>query len=73
MINYNLRIISSNIKILRIKKKWKFSYVAKNTGIKEDRLRKMEAMRAVPKIEELYKISRLYDITIDDLVLKKIE
>ena len=73
MINYNLNIIASNIRILRINRKWKFSYIAQKTGIKEPRLRKMESKEAIPKYKELYKLSRLYEVTIDDLVFKRLE
>lgn len=73
IINYNLNIIANNIRILRIKRKWKFSYIARKTGIEEHRLRKMESKEAIPKYKELYKLSRLYEVTIDDLVFKKLE
>lgn len=73
MINYDLERIAENIKVLRIKRKWKFSYIAQNAGIEEDRLRKMEKAEVIPKYKELYRISRLYAVTIDDLVFKKLE
>lgn len=71
--NYNLERISRNIKFLRSKKHWKFSYVANNTGIEEKRLRKMEEAEVIPKHTELYSLSRLFDVTIDDLVFKELD
>ena len=62
---YNLERIAKNIKLLRFKRKWKFSY--------EERLRKFELAKAVPKPKELYELSRLYEVTIDDLVYKDLE
>lgn len=73
MMNYNLERIARNIKLLRSKKHWKFSYVANNTGIDEERLRKIEVAKAVPKPKELYELSRLYEVTIDELVFKELE
>lgn len=73
MMSYNLERISSNIKLIRSKKHWKFSYVANNTGIDEERLRKIELAKAVPKTKELYELSRLYEVTIDDLVYKDLK
>lgn len=70
---YNLERIAKNIKLLRFKRKWKFSYIEKNTGIDEERLRKFELAKAVPKPKELYELSRLYEVTIDDLVYKDLE
>ena len=71
--NYKLERISRNIKLLRNKRHWKVSYVANNTGIEEKRLRKMEESEVIPKHTELYKLSRLFDVTIDDLVFKELE
>ena len=71
--SYNLERISRNIKRLRSKKHWKISYVANNTGIEENRLRKMEEAEVIPKHIELYSLSRLFDVTIDDLVFKELE
>lgn len=71
--SFNLERIARNLKVLRNKRHWKFSYVANNTGIKEKRLRKMEEAEAIPKHTELYALSRLFDVTIDDLVFKEIE
>lgn len=64
----NKERVRKNIKSLRVKKKWKFSYVSNNTGIEEERLRKIELGKLIPSHEELYKLSRLYDVTIDELV-----
>lgn len=71
--SYNLERISRNIKFLRSKKHWKFSYVANNTDIEEKRLRKMEEAEAIPKHTELYELSRLFNVTIDDLVFKELD
>lgn len=71
--SYNLERISRNIKQLRIKRKWKVSYVANNTDIDKDRLRRMEEAEAIPKYKELYRLSRLFDVTIDDIVFKELE
>lgn len=73
MMSYNLERISRNIKFLRNKKHWKVSYVANYTGIEEERLRKIEDAEAIPKHKELYKLSRLYEVTIDDLVFKELD
>ncbi len=70
---YSKDRIRKNIKLLRVKKKWKFSYVSNKTDIEEERLRKIELGKVIPSHEELYKLSRLYDITIDDLVFKELE
>jgi len=71
--DYNLERIGNNLKKLRIKRKWKFAYISKQTEIDEDRLRRMEESLAIPNYKELYKLSRLYDVTLDELVLNKIE
>jgi len=71
--SYNLERIARNIKFLRSKKHWKFSYVANNTGVEEKRLRKMEEAEVIPKHTELYALSRLFDVTIDDLVFKELK
>lgn len=73
MMNYNLERIAKNIKLLRSKNHWKFSYVANKTSIEEKRLRKMEEAEAIPIYTELYELSRLFDVTIDDLVFKELE
>nr|WP_278679983.1 helix-turn-helix transcriptional regulator [Clostridium paraputrificum] len=65
--------IGENIKVLRVKKKWKRSYVSNKTGIEEDRYNLIENSKRVPTWEELFKISRLYGMTIDDLMFKKIK
>ena len=70
---FNKDIVRRNIRELRMKKKWKFTYVAQKTGIKEERLRKIEVAKLIPTHEELYKLSRLYDVTIDYLVFKELE
>ena len=65
--------IGENIKTLRIKKKWKRSYVSNKAEIDENRYQLLERNERVPTWEELFKISRLYGFTIDDLMFKKIE
>ncbi|MDB2104821.1 MULTISPECIES: helix-turn-helix domain-containing protein [Clostridium] len=65
--------VCENMKILRGKKKWKRSYVSNRTGIEQDRYNLLEKSKRVPTWEELFKISRLYGITIDDLMFKKIK
>lgn len=65
--------IGENMKVLRGKRNWKRSYVSKNTEIDENRYNLLERSERVPTWEELFKISRLYGITIDDLMFKKIE
>lgn len=62
--------VGENMKILRGKRNWKRSYVSKNTGIDENRYKLLERSERVPTWEELFKISRLYGITIDDLMFK---
>ena len=71
--NYKLERIARNIKLLRSKRHWKVSDVANNTGIEEKRLRKMEEAEAIPKHTELYELSRLYEVAIDDIVFKELE
>lgn len=71
--NYKLERIARNIKLLRSKRHWKVSYVANNTGIEENRLRRMEEAEAIPKHTELYELSRLYEVAIDDIVFKELE
>lgn len=71
--NYKLEIIARNIKLLRSKRHWKVIYVANNTGIEENRLRRIEVAEAIPKHHELYALSRLYGVSIDDLVFKELE
>lgn len=70
---YDLQRISKNIRMLRYKKKWNFRIIESNTGIKRKRLIEMEKAKVVPKTEELYRLSRIYDVTIDDLVFKDLE
>ncbi|MFR2529750.1 MAG: helix-turn-helix domain-containing protein [Clostridium paraputrificum] len=65
--------IGENMKILRGKRNWKRSYVSKRAEIDENRYKLLERSERVPTWEELFKISRLYGITIDDLMFKKIE
>ena len=65
--------IGENMKVLRGKRKWKRSYVSKNTGIDENRYNLLERNERVPNWEELFKISRLYGITIDDLMFKEMK
>ncbi|MFQ8922587.1 MAG: helix-turn-helix domain-containing protein [Clostridium paraputrificum] len=65
--------IGENMKVLRGKRNWKRSYVSKRAGIDENRYKLLERSERVPTWEELFKISRLYGITIDDLMFKKIE
>lgn len=70
---YSLELIGKNLKKLRNHRKWKFSYVEKNTGISADRLRRLEVANNIITYTELYKLSRLYEITIDELVYNEIE
>ena len=65
--------IGENMKVLRGKRNWKRSYVSKRAEIDENRYKLLERSERVPTWEELFKISRLYGITIDDLMFKKIE
>ena len=69
----NNKQIGENMKILRGKRNWKRSYVSKRAEIDENRYKLLERSERVPTWEELFKISRLYGITIDDLMFKKIE
>ncbi|WP_291629928.1 helix-turn-helix transcriptional regulator [Clostridium sp.] len=72
MRDYNLERIANNIKKLRNKKNWKFSYVANKTNIEEKRLRQIEKALIIPNHNEIYSLSRLYKITIDALVLEEL-
>ncbi|MFQ8921931.1 MAG: helix-turn-helix domain-containing protein [Clostridium paraputrificum] len=65
--------IGENIRVLRAKNKWKRNYVSNKTGIEQERYNLLEKNKRVPTWEELFKISRLYGITIDDLMFKKIK
>lgn len=71
--DYDLKRVAKNIKLLRVQRNWKFRYIEKNTEIDEERLRKFELAKLIPTHEELYRLSRLYEITIDDLVFKELE
>ena len=73
MMDYNVERIARNIKELRSRSNWKFSYVSKKTNIEEKRLRKMEKAEVIPRYVELYELSRLFDVTIDELVFKELE
>ena len=51
--DYNLERIGNNLKKLRIKRKWKFAYISKQTEIDEDRLRRMElTYRDIYRVEK---------------------
>ena len=63
--------IGENMKVLRGKRKR--SYVSKMAGIDENRYKLLERSERVPTWEELFKISRLYGITIDDLMFKEMK
>lgn len=65
--------IGENIRALRAKKQWTRNYVSNKTGIEQERYNLLEKNKRVPTWEELFKISRLYGITIDDLMFKKIK
>ena len=61
-------LIGNNIKEQRIKRHWKFEYVSKNTNIDIERLKLLENGKRIPTYEELFKISRLYNVIIDVIV-----
>ena len=65
--------IGENIRALRAKKQWTRNYVSNKTEIEQERYNLLEKNKRVPTWEELFKISRLYGITIDDLMFKKIK
>ena len=69
----NNKQIGENMKILRGKRNWKRSYVSKRAEIDENRYKLLERSERVPTWEELFKISRLYGITIDDLMFKEMK
>ena len=71
--DFDLKRAAKNIKVLRIQRNWKFRYIEKNTEIEEERLRKFELAKLIPTYEELYRLSRLYEVTIDELVFKELE
>lgn len=70
--DYSIEKIGRNLKRLRQERHWKFSYIEKNTGISVDRLKKLEAANGIATYYELFELSRLYDLTIDDLVFTEV-
>lgn len=73
MLEYELKRIANNLKRLRCKKHCRFETIYKNTGITEERLRKIETRKASVTYKELYALSRFYEVAIDDLVFKDLK
>ncbi len=73
MMYCDLKRISENIKKLRYKKGWKFSYVSKRTEIEEKRLRKIENGQVTPNHFELYRLARVFEVSIDDIVYRDLK
>ncbi|MGN0026297.1 helix-turn-helix transcriptional regulator [uncultured Clostridium sp.] len=73
MRNYDLKKIGNNLRILRTNNSWKFSYVSKKTEIEENRLRNLEKGIVVPNHFELYNLSRLFGVSIDDIVYRDLK
>ncbi len=69
----NMNIISKYLQFLRKKSNYTQDDLAKKLGISRQAVSKWETGTAIPDLEVLLKISKLYDITINDILEPKIQ
>ena len=69
----NMNIISKYLRLLRKSNNYTQDDLAKELGISRQAVSKWETGTAIPDLEVLLKISKLYDITINDILEPKIQ
>ncbi len=69
----NMKIISNYLQFLRKSHNYTQDDLAKKLGISRQAVSKWETGMAIPDLEILLKISKLYDITINDILEPKIQ
>ncbi len=69
----NMNIISKYLQFLRKNSNYTQDDLAKKLGISRQAVSKWETGMAIPDLEVLLKISKLYDITINDILEPKIQ
>ncbi len=69
----NMNIISKYLQFLRKKSNYTQDDLAKKLGISRQAVSKWETGMTIPDLEVLLKISKLYDITINDILEPKIQ
>ena len=69
----NMNIISKYLQFLRKSNNYKQDDLAKELGISRQAVSKWETGTTIPDLEVLLKISKLYDITINDILEPKIQ
>ncbi len=69
----NMNIISKYLQFLRKNSNYTQDDLAKKLGISRQAVSKWETGTAIPDLEVLLKISKLYDITINDILEPKIQ
>ncbi len=69
----NMNIISKYLRLLRKRNNYTQDDLAKELGISRQAVSKWETGTTIPDLEVLLKISKLYDITINDILEPKIQ
>ena len=69
----NMNIISKYLRLLRKSNNYTQDDLAKELGISRQAVSKWETGTAIPDLEVLLKISKLYGITINDILEPKIQ
>lgn len=69
----NMNIISKYLQLLRKSNNYTQDDLAKKLGISRQAVSKWETGTSIPDLEVLLKISKLYDITINDILEPKIQ
>ena len=69
----NMNIISKYLQFLRKSNNYTQDDLAKELGISRQAVSKWETGTTIPDLEVLLKISKLYDITINDILEPKIQ
>ena len=69
----NMKIISKYLQFLRKSNHYTQDDLAKKLGISRQAVSKWETGTTIPDVEVLLKISKLYDITINDILEPKIQ
>ena len=69
----NMNIISKYLRLLRKSNNYTQDDLAKELGISRQAVSKWETGMTIPELEILLKISKLYDITINDILEPKVQ
>ena len=69
----NMNIISKYLQFLRKSNNYTQDDLAKELGISRQAISKWETGATIPNLDVLLKISKLYDITINDILEPKIQ